>query len=149
MFFEQFILGQQFTTSSYRITKEEIIEYALRYDPIGIHIDEDKAKKSIFNGLVAAGLHTMSIAMKLLVEDLLGNESICGVGLDKGKFIRPVFPEDVLNARITINDLSNHPKEDRGYITFRVELYNHHGKVVISFETTGIVKKRQTDCSAN
>lgn len=86
----------------------------------------------------------MSIAMRLLLDlNLLGNDSICGVGLDRGKFFRPVYPEDVLNAKVSIIELSDHTRDDRGYITFSVELYNHNGEIVLSFNTTGIVKKRK------
>ncbi len=146
IFFEQFSLGQHFITSSYRITKEEIIEYALRYSPLYIHIHEEKAKDGIFNGLVASGLNTMSIAMKLFVElDLLGNEFICGVSIDKGRFIRPVYPEDVLSAKVKIIGLSSHLRDsDRGYVAFKVELNNQHGQIVLNFNTKAIVKKRET-----
>ena len=42
------------------ISKNEIIDFAKKYDPQYFHTNEDKAKESQFNGLIASGWQNKS-----------------------------------------------------------------------------------------
>ncbi|HBW35137.1 MAG TPA: hypothetical protein DEF89_07180 [Desulfosporosinus sp.] len=50
MYFEEFFVGQVFTSSSYLVTLEEITEFAARYDPQYMHVDAEKDKKVFLKG---------------------------------------------------------------------------------------------------
>ena len=73
IYFDDFAVGQIIKLGSYTVTKEEIIEFALKFDPQPFHIDEVAAAKTIYGGLIASGWHTGSIFMRLLYDGLLSN----------------------------------------------------------------------------
>ncbi|WP_225125327.1 MULTISPECIES: MaoC/PaaZ C-terminal domain-containing protein [unclassified Bradyrhizobium] len=46
--------------------KEQIIEFAQKFDPLPIHTNEEIAARSIFSGLIASSAHTFAILISLL-----------------------------------------------------------------------------------
>jgi acyl dehydratase len=71
LYFEDLEINQKFELGSYTITKEEIIRFAKEFDPQPFHIDEEKAKSSLYGSLIASGWHTNSIYMKLFVKEMM------------------------------------------------------------------------------
>jgi acyl dehydratase len=67
-YYEDIEIGEVEEYGKYDVTKEEIKEFARKYDPQPFHIDEEAAKESIFGELVASGWHTAAIMMRLSVE---------------------------------------------------------------------------------
>ena len=61
IYFEDISVGDKTTSKSISVTKEEIIEFARKYDPQPFHIDEEAAKKSIYGGLIASGWQFMQL----------------------------------------------------------------------------------------
>lgn len=61
-------VGDIIDNGSYHITKEEMIDFAQKYDPQFYHVDEAQAKDYIFGDLIASGWLTASIAMGLAVR---------------------------------------------------------------------------------
>ena len=59
-YFEDITDGEPLHCQKLIITREDIIEFAKRFDPQPFHTDENAAKESIFGGLVASSLHTLS-----------------------------------------------------------------------------------------
>ena len=56
-YFEDFHIGDTFKLGPLTVTAEEIIAFAKQFDPQYFHIDPQRAKDSIFGGLVASGWH--------------------------------------------------------------------------------------------
>ena len=57
-YFEDYRTGEVFEIGDYLITREEIVDFASRYDPQPFHVDEAAARDSIFGGLIASGWMT-------------------------------------------------------------------------------------------
>src|SRR5690625_6927933 len=68
MKFDSFTIGQVFETNSFKLTKEDIMRFAGEFDPQYMHVDEKKATEGRFNGIIASGIHTLSISFKLWIE---------------------------------------------------------------------------------
>ena len=51
-YFEEFEIGSSQRFGSYQVTKEEIVEFAQKYDPQPFHLDEEAGKAMHFGGLV-------------------------------------------------------------------------------------------------
>lgn len=66
MRFDEFILGKVFETSSIKVSKEEIMSFADQFDPQYMHLDEEKAKQGRFKGIIASGLHTLSLSFRIM-----------------------------------------------------------------------------------
>ncbi len=67
-YFEDYCPGEVFEFGDRLVTREEILEFAGRYDPQSFHLDESAAQESIYGGLIASGWMTCGILMRLLVD---------------------------------------------------------------------------------
>ena len=76
--FEDVEIGAVRETGRKTVTAEEIIEFGTEFDPQYYHVDPERAKDSIFGGLVASGWHTGSMAMRLIVDGFVGNSASVG-----------------------------------------------------------------------
>lgn len=63
-------IGDTFTSRDYTVTKEEIIEFARKYDPQFFHVDEELAKDSFFGELVSSGWLVTALSMRLFLESV-------------------------------------------------------------------------------
>ena len=91
------------TPSRAPITEPEIVEFATRYDPQWFHTDPARASTSRWQGLIASGWHTCSIAMHLLVTHILADsESIGSPGLEQVKWPHPLRPGDEVALRVEV-----------------------------------------------
>jgi acyl dehydratase len=128
----------------YVVTREEIMEFARRYDPQPFHLDEEAGRAMHFGGLVASGWHTAAIAHRLLIEGALKETASLGSpGLDELRWLKPVRPGDALTLRIEVLELMpSRSKPDRGSIRWRFELRNQHGETVMSHRPLAMFARR-------
>src|SRR5215469_16849389 len=85
------------------VTEGEIIEFATCYDPQWFHTDPARAAASRWQGLIASGWHTCSIAMQLLVTHVLADsESIGSPGLEQIKWPNPLRPGEEVELRVEV-----------------------------------------------
>jgi acyl dehydratase len=147
-YFEDFVDlvgGAPIELGSRVITGECIVEFARAFDPQPMHTDPERAKASIYGGLIASGWHTAATYMRLLVDSVIGeSESLGSPGIDNLRWLRPVRPGDRLQARFTV--LEARPSEsrpDRGVVRSRGEMLNQAGEVVMQLEAVNFFARRQ------
>ena len=144
-YFEDFVVGQVNKASGrVRVTKEEIIAFAGKFDPQPFHLDEEAARKSIFGRLVASGWHTAAMTMRLMVDgDFKPAGGILGVGFEQLSWPRAVRPGDELHAVSEILEVRpSKSKPDRGLITVRTTTFNQNGEPVMMFTGNLLVPRR-------
>jgi len=143
MRFEQLYEGQTFTTEKHLVTLEEMLSFAKNYDPQLLHTDPSFAEKSMFGGLIASGLLTLSIGWGLFIRaDILGADSRGGIGMDDIRFLAPVYPGDSLYAEVAIENLRpSRTKPDLGVITMLFSIKNQHDKPVATCKIIGYVAR--------
>lgn len=128
------------------VNAEEIKEFAGRYDPQPFHLDEEAGRQSLFGGLCASGWQTACLAMRLTVDNMLRHSSSKGSpGLESLRWLKPVYPGDVLRLRHTI--LESRPlksRPDTGLVRSRWELFNQHEEKVLEMEGYGMFGRRQS-----
>ena len=83
-YFEDLEIGEEVLSDEYEVTKEDVIEFATRYDPQYFHANPDEAKDHpLFQGLAASGIHTLAI-WRILDHSVFGNVAwVCGIGWDE------------------------------------------------------------------
>ena len=127
------------------VDAEEIKEFASRYDPQPFHLDEQAGKNSLFGGLCASGWHTCALVMRLTVDNMLRHSSSLGSpGLESLKWLKPVYPGDVLSLRHTI--LESRPlrkRPDTGIVRSRWDVSNQRGEAVLQMEGYGFFRRRE------
>jgi acyl dehydratase len=104
-FFEDVAVGETREFGGRTVDREEIIEFAERFDPQPFHVDEAAAEQSMFGGLIASGWHTAAMTMRLLVDNLMVESAATGaVGVDDLRWENPVRPGDTLSVRTEVLD---------------------------------------------
>ena len=143
MYFEEFVLGTKSIIEGVVINKDDMIDFAKKYDNIPIHTDEQYAQKSIFGKLIAPGVMSfMSVWAKYLENDLAGDELIAGKST-KIEWIKPVFADDILNGVCTISNLTKRNKKN-GLVELTFEVFNQNNELVL-IDTTEMVVKCKPD----
>jgi len=127
LFLDDLAVGAEFHSGEYAVEAQEIREFAQNFDPQPFHLDEDVARKTVFEGLVASGWHTAAITMRLLVHNVPLAGGIIGAG---GEVTRPTRPGDVLNVVSTIVNISpSKSKPDRGIVTIQNDTLNQRNEL--------------------
>lgn len=141
MFFEDFKVGMQVEIPPATINKKDMVDFALKYDNIPLHTDEEYAKSTNFGGLIAPGVMSfMSVWAKYLEVDLIGRELIAGKS-SKMEWFKPVFAEDVLYGKALITKLTKR-NEKNGIVEITINVYNQNGDLVIKNTTEAVVKSK-------
>ena len=143
-YFEDYRIGEQTDIGSYLLTKAEIVEFASKWDPQPIHIDESAAKNSMFGGIIAAGCHLVAIAIRLISLSDIGASVIAAAGWDEVRFLNPARPGDRLSLMVEcVAAKPCNSKPDRGIIRDRFTLANQKGETVLQFTDTIFVARRK------
>jgi acyl dehydratase len=143
-YLEDFHVGETIDLGTCTISRDEILEFARRYDPQPFHIDEEAARRSIYGGLIASGWHTTALLMRLLVDGMVaGAQSMGSPGVDEIRWLTPVRPGDTLAARAVVLDVvPSRSKSDRGHLRTRYEMFNQKGDKVMTMISLGIFRRR-------
>ena len=143
-YYEDFKVGDRFTSGGMTITEAGIIDFARQWDPQPFHMDAEFAKKWTFGGLIASGLHIMAVTLKLWLEQGVFRAcSLGSPGLGEVQFPRPVRPGDTLRVITDIVEMRlSATKTDRGIARIRQVTINQRGEQVLEQETTVFLKKR-------
>ncbi|WP_417451485.1 MaoC family dehydratase [Kordiimonas sp.] len=145
IFYEDLVIGQKETFGHYEVTREEVIEFAGKYDPQPFHLDEEAAKDSVFGGLCASGWHTCAMMMRMMVDHMKerGLASLGSPGIDGIEWKRPVFPGDILSAEgetTAKRDSASRPK--LGLVKSTYHIKNQRGETVMIMRGNAMVAKR-------
>lgn len=140
--FDDLAVGMRFKTGEARITAPDIKRFAAEFDPQPMHLDENTAAKTFFNGLAASGWHTAAIAMRLLVKSRpFGDHPVIGIGGGL-RWIAPVRPDDVLHLEGQVESLTPSKTKPQGTVGMKWTMYNQHGQAVYEFTPMTIVPRR-------
>ena len=126
-------VGEQATFSK-TISETDLVLFAgLTGDFDPIHVNEDYAKASVFgrriaHGALVMGLLSTTASMMSRRSVERGSKAVSvSLGYDKIRFVRPVFINDTLTARYTVEALD--PVQARSYS--KVEVVNQAGEICL------------------
>ncbi|MFN0184930.1 MAG: MaoC family dehydratase [Aquabacterium sp.] len=140
MKFAEFHPGQVIQAGPYRVDEAEVLDFARRWDPQWFHADPAAAGAGRFNGLIASGWHTCSIAMRLAVDTALaGSESFASPGIAGIRWPHPVRPGDALSLTATVIETRrSRTQPGLGILRWRWQLFNAAGAEVLDLEATSL-----------
>ncbi len=133
--FEDYVPGSVVEFGYATVCEAEIIAFAHDYDRQQIHTDPVWAATGPFGGLIASGMQTMALCMRLYVDHYISQVAgLASPGLDQLRWPAPVRPGDRLRIRVTVAQARlSRSKPDRGLVHSQVEALNQNDKVVSSF----------------
>ncbi|MEQ9505046.1 MAG: MaoC family dehydratase [Hyphomonas sp.] len=146
-YFEDMVVGTRTRSSrTYKVTREEVIEFASKYDPQPFHLDDEAAKNTFFGRLSASGWHTGAMAMRMMVDTWRDGEPTAGLGspgLDELRWVKPVYPGDELRVEVElIEKRRSKSRPDMGLTKSRQTVLNQHGEVVMTMIGNGLIRVR-------
>ena len=147
-YLDDFAEGSICETEGKTLSEAEILEFALKYDPQPFHMDVEAAKGGPFGGLIASGLQTMAIGLRMLLQAQIfaPGASMGSPGMDELRWLKPVYPGDTLRLRgEVLETIPSRSKPDRGVLRYRMTIFNQHGEDVMSMLGMQILRRQATD----
>jgi acyl dehydratase len=143
-YFDDFAVGETFTTRGVSLTESMIIDFALAYDPQPFHIDVEAAKQSNYGGLIASGFHTLVLGFRMVLETGIFRASSMGSpGFDELRWLRPVRPGDTLHTAFEVMDKKpSSSKPDRGILRVAYRIKNQKGEDVLTFLSMHLLARK-------
>ncbi len=131
LYFEDFAVGQIFTSPRPRVVTGEMIEQYGRVsgDMNPLHFDEEFARKSPFGKRIAHGLLGLSVASGLLHDTGIIRETIIAFTGGEWKFKKPIFIGDVVSLKMEVSKLKR-VGQAQGFVILNAELSNQHADIV-------------------
>lgn len=141
---EDYTVGDVREYGTIALGEAEIVQFARRYDPQSIHTDPRWAAQGPFGGLIASGIQTIGVFMRLYADHYLTRcGSLASPGVDEVRWPRPVRPGDRLRLRVeTLEVRPSRSKPDRGLLVSLTELLNQDDEVALSQRVMNIVARR-------
>jgi acyl dehydratase len=142
--FEDYVPGSVYEFGHVSMSETEIVEFASHYDPQSIHTDPVGSATGPFGGLIASGVHTIAVCMRLYVDHYISHVArLASPGLDEIRWPRPVRPGHRLRIRVTVAEArASRSRPDRGLVHSAVEALNQDDDVVLSFTAINFFARR-------
>ncbi|CAN5282548.1 MaoC family dehydratase [soil metagenome] len=116
---EQIETGTELDLGEFFLSADDVIDFATKWDPQAMHTDAVAAVDTSFGGLIASGIHTLSVFQRLVVLGLYSQwDLFAGRRLTEVRFLKPVFADSTLRGSAIIDTIEfNHPH--RALVTVR------------------------------
>jgi len=143
--FEDLVVGAERDFGSYHVTREEVIDFASKYDPQPFHLSDEAAAKTHFGRIAASGWHTAAMTMAVIARAVVDQEQagLGSPGIDELRWLKPVYPGDTLHVRGEILEKTpSRSKPDIGSFRTRTTVTNQHGVPVMTFVSIVLIRRQ-------
>lgn len=150
-YFEDIEVGRTASFGSYAVTREEVMDFAAKYDPQPFHLSDKAAAQTHFGRLSASGWHTCAMVMSMVVANLKENRQagLGSPGIDELKWVKPVYPGDTLRCETEILEKRvSASRPEMGIFKSRMRVFNQDDVMVMTFVSNGLVATRPTEAPA-
>jgi len=144
-YFEDLVVGAETDFGTYDVTREEVLEFARKYDPQPFHLSDEAAAQTHFGRLSASGWHTAAMTMALIARAVVKDEQagLGSPGIDELRWLKPVYPGDTLHVRGEILEKTpSRSKPDIGSFRTRTTVTNQHNVPVMTFVSIVLIRRR-------
>jgi acyl dehydratase len=143
--FEDVEVGSIARFGDYPVTRDEVIDFARRYDPQPFHLSDEAAAETHFGRLSASGWHTCAMTMAMIVENLERHREagLGSPGIDELRWLKPVHPGDRLRCEGEVLDKRRSAsKPGMGLYRSRMTVFNQDDVAVMSFISNVMIRTR-------
>ena len=142
-YFDDFVVGEESISAGRTITEADIVNFAgLTGDWYELHTNKEWAANGPFGQRIAHGALIFSIATGLMLRIEPPSDGLLAFyGLDRLRFVKPVFIGDTIHVRQTVTEKVERD-EQSGLITAVSEVINQHEQVVVSYTAKVLYKRR-------
>jgi acyl dehydratase len=132
LYWEEWEVGKSFETAARTVTETDVVNFAgISGDYNPLHINEEYCKKTQFGTRIAHGPLVYAIAAGLLFQlHLYDDTLIAFLGFESLKFTKPVKIGDTIHAKVTVTEVTETSKPDRGVMKRQLQVINQYGEIV-------------------
>ena len=145
LYFEDLELGSETYFGSYEVTREEVLDFARKYDPQPFHLSDEEAAKTHFGRIAASGWHTCAMTMAVIARKVTSQKQagLGSPGVDELRWLKPVYPGDTLHVRGTVVDKTpSRSKPDIGSFRTETIVTNQDDVPVMRFTSIVLIRRR-------
>lgn len=141
-FFEEYEQGARRESTGRTITEADVVLHAGQTgDFYPHHMDAEWCSKQPFKQRIAHGTLIFSVGVGMTAGEI--NPRAMSYGYDRLRFIKPVFLNDTIRARVTISEKRDHPKRaTHGIVVEALEVVNQRDETVLVAEHLLLVERR-------
>ena len=142
LYFEDLEIGTKASFGRYEVTREEVLEFAAKYDPQPFHLSDEAAAKTHFGRISASGWHTCAMTMRMLVDNITERKQagLGSPGQDELRWHKPVYPGDVLRVETELLEKTrSRSRPEMGSFKSIVTVLNQNDEKVMTFRSIGLI----------
>jgi acyl dehydratase len=150
-YFEDLEVGAESDFGSYQVTREEVLEFARKYDPQPFHLSDEAAAKTHFGRIAASGWHTCAMTMAVLARYSVEDQQagLGSPGVDELRWIKPVYPGDTLHVRgKLLEKRESRSRPEMGSIRTLTTVTNQDEVPVMTFTSIVLIGRRPAEESS-
>jgi acyl dehydratase len=144
-YFEDLEIGAETYFGSYDVTREEVLEFARKYDPQPFHLSDEAAAKTHFGRMSASGWHTCAMTMAVIARKVVDSDQagLGSPGIDELRWLKPVYPGDTLHVRGKIVDKTpSRSRPEMGSFRTETTVTNQDDAPVMRFTSIVLISRR-------
>jgi acyl dehydratase len=144
LYWEEWEVGKSFETAARTVTETDVVNFAgISGDYNPLHINEEYCKTTQFGTRIAHGPLVYAIAAGLLFQlHLYDDTLIAFLGFESLKFTKPVKIGDTIYAKVTVTEVTETSKPDRGVMKRQLQVINQHGEIVQDGIQAFLIKRK-------
>ena len=127
------------------VTRDEVIEFAGKYDPQPFHLSDEAAAKTHFGRIAASGWHTCAMTMAVIARHVVATEQagLGSPGVDELRWLKPVYPGDTLHVRGRVVEVRpSRSKLEIGSLRTETTVTNQDDVPVMTFTSIVLMRRR-------
>ncbi|MYW90769.1 hypothetical protein G3I59_09145 [Amycolatopsis rubida] len=138
---EDLPVGELIDLGSRRVSRAEIIEFAMQWDPQPFHTDPDFARGTVFGDVIGSGLHTLAVFQRLAALNLYRYWAlVAGRAVRNVQLTAPLRPDTTVRATIRVDSVTPH-RGDRSLVRKTGQVL-HEDAVLMTVEYEAFVLRR-------
>jgi acyl dehydratase len=145
LYFEDFASAPPITTRGRTVTEADVVTFAgLTGDLTELHTNEEYAKTTRFGRRIVHGALVFCVSVGLATRtNLLEDTLLAFAGLDKLRFVLPVFIGDTVHAVKRVMDRKEMGAA-QGTVVFETRVFNQRNELVLVYLDSLLLKRRVT-----
>lgn len=148
LYLDDMQVGMKRSFGRYEVTREEVLEFARKYDPQPFHLSDEAAAQTHFGRLAASGWHTCAMTMSMFVAEMAVHPqaSLGAAGVDELRWLKPVYPGDVLRCESEILEVTpSRSRPEMGSMRSQTTTYNQQDEPVLRFVALALMRRRPVE----
>jgi acyl dehydratase len=149
-YFEDLNPGDKFTSPSFTLTAQDLIEFAQKYDPQPFHLDREAAEATHFGALVAPGFQTAALSWALAIKTgVFRKSALAGLSVEGLQWLKPVRAGDTLTCHFEVLETrASSSRPGTGITVSRFDIVNQNGELAFTMRMTQLLKCREAPAAS-